>query len=359
MYELTNEQRKCFALCPVSENWSRAEIKASPYDDFKTFAYIENNVIVKCIITGSNTYCEYELSEQLSDDGKFLLPKTAKGKPVLLSSSNLLKRNGTGMCLSYRDRYVTLYSVPSNCSYYSNTYINSDIVDINSFFDWVNAWCNETTPEDIADVEAFSKKKREHVKFSEGDIFRFKIDRHRYGYGRIILDYDKMRKRKQIFWDILMSKPLVCSVYHIITDRTDVTVDELKELKSLPSTIIADNNIYYGEYQIIGNIPIGENEDYPIMYGNSIRFGEKAVCLQHGTAYRKIENSTALHGGFTNNGVSFSLNFVSDVLLRCIETNSNKPYWDEHYQHVTNRDLRNPKFEDIRKEISAQMNVTL
>lgn len=359
MFELTNEQRRCFALVTVKQNWERIKIKASPYDKFETYAYCENNIIRKCVITSDIEYCEYELCEIISDDGKYLLPKTPKGKPVLLSSSNLLKRTGLGMCLNYNHRYITLYNDSTQCSYYSMSYEDNDIENINDFEEWVNNWCAETTEKDIVDIKNFAKQSRRHVKFNEGDVFRFKIDRRLYGYGRVILDFDKMRKRKETFWDILMSKPLVCSVYHIATERKDVTVDELKNLKSLPSTIIADNNLFYGEYEIIGNLPITENEDYPIMYGRSIDYRKKSICFQYGKTFREIENGVLLHGGFINNGVSFSLNFQKNVLLDCIQANSNVPYWEDYFEYTTNSDLRNPKFHKERKEIGEQMGVNL
>ena len=84
MFELTNEQRKCFALAMVQPNWERIKIKAGPYDTFETYVYCENNIIKKCVITSDLEYCEYELSETISNDGKYLLPKTSKGKPALL-----------------------------------------------------------------------------------------------------------------------------------------------------------------------------------------------------------------------------------------------------------------------------------
>ena len=90
MFELTNEQRKCFGLLPVESTWILTEVKASPYDDFQTFVYIDGTVIRKCILSGNDRFVEYELCEQLSEDLKYLLPKTAKGKPALLSSSTLL-----------------------------------------------------------------------------------------------------------------------------------------------------------------------------------------------------------------------------------------------------------------------------
>lgn len=354
MFELTNEQRKCFALVPVNEQWERVEAKPSPYDQFKTYLYIDGDAIVKCILSGDAQYCEYELSEQVSRDRKYLLPKTHKGKPVLLSSSNILKHKGIGMSLNYKERYIHLYNMNTECSYYFNSYLNDDICDLIGFSNWVERWCDETTTADQVDILCFSQQKRKHIRYQEGDVFRFKIGRRLYGYGRILLDYDKMRKEKVPFWDILMSKPLVCSVYHIVTERADVSIDELKVLHSLPSTIIADNSLFYGEYEIVGNLPIADSEDYPIMYGNSIQLGEKAVCYQCGKIYRKNENGTALYTDFKNNGVSFNLNFNLEVLMQCIKEGSNKPYWENYYTHWVERDLRNPKNIDKLQKVNAQ-----
>lgn len=354
MFELTNEQRECFALRPVSAHWERIEAKASPYDDFKTYLYLDGDTIVKCILSGDSQYCEYELSEKVTEDRKYLLPKTSKGKPALLSSSTVLKRRGVGMRLNYHDKNILLYNENTECSYYSNSYLNDDISDLYGFSHWVEQWCDETNSSDREDIVMFSQQKRRHIRYNEGDVFRFKIGRRLYGYGRILLEYDKMRKNKEPFWDILMSKPLVCSVYHIITDSKDVSVNELISLGSLPSTIIADNALFYGEYEIIGNVPISENEDYPVMYGNSISIGEKAVCYQCGKTFRKIDNGTALFSNFRNNGVSFNLNFTLDILLQCIKENSNTPYWTNYYAYWVDCDLRNPKYADKLEKVNEQ-----
>ena len=353
MFELTNEQRKCFGLVAVCDHWERVVAKPSPYDRCKTYLYLNGNTVVKCILCGEKRYCEYELSEQLSEDRKYLLPKTTKGKPVLLSSATILKRKPMGMVLSYDRTIVLHYNANTDCAYYTNAYMQNDICDLNSFVNWVHAWCSETTPADVQDVLSFSQQKRRHVRYQEGDVFRFKISRRLYGYGRILLDYGKMRKKKEPFWDILMGKPLVCSVYHIATERDDVTIDKLKALPSLPSTIIADNALYYGEYIIIGNVPITDDEDYPIMYGDSIRCGKKAVCYQCGKTHRKIENVPALeYNRFQNAGVSFRLNFTFPLLKQCIEEGSNTPYWENYYW--AKGDLRNPKHAEILRQVNAQ-----
>ena len=356
MFELTNEQRKCFGLRPVEDGWTLRELKASPYDDFQTFAYLDGTVIRKCIFSGDNRFVEYELCEQLSEDRKYLLPKTAKGKPVLLSSSTLLKRHGLGMCLAYGKGYISVDNRTSLRTYYTSVYDRMGINSMKEFAQWVIQWCAETTIEDYEDVARFAIQDRKHVKYREGDVFRFKINRRLYGYGRILLDYDKMRKQKERFWDILMTKPLVCSVYHVATENKELTIDALEQMQSLPSTILTDNNLYYGDFEIIGNIPVRQFEDYPIMYGESIQLHERAVMLQCGKLYRKIPFGTAMIKGFINNGVSFCLNAELPILLQCIAEKSNAPYWDQDHWKV-NCDLRNPKFRTELEQVCKQFNI--
>ena len=153
-----------------------------------------------------------------------------------------------------------------------------------------------------------------------------------------------------------MGKPVACSVYHIVTERKDVTLEELRELDSLPSVHIMDNRLFYGDFEIIGNIPISEYEDYPIMYGGSISALYRGVLLQCGKLYRKIDDGTALYNNFTNSCIGFNLNFRLPVLLECIEQGSNDPYWTQDSWKVNN-DLRNPKFRAELEQICKQFGI--
>lgn len=356
MFQLTNEQRECFGLVPIKEHWECIPVKGEPHDNFTVFLYLEKNKIVKCIICGDNLYSEYQLSEKVSTDRKYLLPKTQKGKPVLLTAATIQKRVPVGMCLCYANGHIDLFNEETQCSYFTNCYLNGRITDLDEFSGWVEKWCDETTDADLEDISSFANNIRKHVRYHEGDVFRFKIGRRLYGYGRILLDYNRMRKQKEAFWDILMGKPLVCSVYHIVTERLDVSVDELEKISSLPSTLVMDNSLYYGEYEIVGNLPIEEGEDFPIMYGNSISYGEHAVCYQCGKRFLKIENADALYQGFINNRIGFNLNFTLDILMQCIEEKSNNPYWLFHNKNKMDGDLRNPKYAEELEKIKEQLN---
>lgn len=357
MFLLTNPQRICFGLSEISDCWVLRTLKASPYQDFQTLVYLDGTIIRKAILTGESLYAEQDYNEPVSGDLQFLLPKTARGKPVPLTAANFLKRSPCGMCLQYARGSISLYSSISQKNYYESLTEAIPIPDLSCFIRWVEDWCADTTQVDLEDIARFAAEPRSHVRFQEGDVFRYRISRRLWGYGRVLLDYEKMRRKKEPFWDILMMKPLVCSAYHIVTEDPAVPVEKLSALSSLPSCIMADNRLYYGEYTIIGNIPISDKEDYPIFYGRSLRCGEKAVMLQHGKTYRILpEETAALSGDFLNNSVGFSMNVRLPVLLECIRHGNNTPYWIQD-THFTRCDLRNPALMQQRDAVCRQFGI--
>ena len=362
MFELTNEQRICFGLVPVQDHWMRLELKPSPYHQHTSIAYLEDTTVRKFIKTGSNIYTEYEQDELLSEDLRYILPRTAKAKPILLSAATLEKRTPLGMGLSYSRNNrgytdIMLFSHVSQRVYYSNCYEPMYTYGKDDFLQWVEQWCADTTPADLSDIAQFSVRPRKRMKFHEGDVFRFKINRRLYGYGRILIDYALMRKKNIPFWDILAGKPLACSVYHIATERTDVSIAELEKLGSLPSVHIMDNHFFYGDYEIIGSIPIGETEDYPIMYGDSIDARYRAVLLQCGKLFIRDDNSRALFPHMKNGLIGFDLRFELSVLLECIDAASNAPYWVQNKWDI-NQDLRNPQNREKLEQVCVQFGLS-
>ena len=142
-----------------------------------------------------------------------------------------------------------------------------------------------------------------------------------------------MRKEKKPFWDILMGKPLVTAVYHIITEDPNIPVEELQDLPTLPSRFTADDLIYYGEYTIIGNLPLEQKElDFPVMYGINLSGrdrGKRKICFQCGRIFRELEGVEIVQGceAFRNNTVSVSALQSREVLEECITAGDNRPFW--------------------------------
>ena len=78
LFELTNQQRACLGLTPVEPHWKLIQLVPSPYDIDDAYAYVEGTRIHKMIRVSEESYQEYALNEALSEDGKFILPKTEK-----------------------------------------------------------------------------------------------------------------------------------------------------------------------------------------------------------------------------------------------------------------------------------------
>lgn len=363
MFELTNRQRKCFGLPAVTDLWERIEVSQRPYDAFSTFAYLDGNRVKKVVLvcesdSDSAQYREIQVDVLLSDDRKTILPKTEKGKPKPLSSSNLLKCSAVGMSLNYAAGNVIVANETSRQSYYESYYDDLNLNGFSSFEKWVEDWCADTGDEELRDIGKFSAAERVHQKYREGDFFRFRINRILYGYGRILIDFGKMRKAKVPFWDIFMGKPLCVAVYHIATERDDVTPEELVGLRTLPSQMIMDNKFFYGEYAIIGNMPVPQDyRDYPIHYGHTISVLETGVRYQCGKTFISLYDEQELYGQYRNGGIGWNLNVKLPILQKCINAHSNQPYWELSSPYRTDQDLRNPKLYERLQEIRRQVGI--
>lgn len=357
MFELTNKQRECFAQPLVSDTWVKRELTPSRYHDFKTFAYVEGNRVRKMITVSDREYREFGKDEMLSDDGTMLLPKTAKGKPVPLTAATLMKRTTVGMALDYCKSYLCIFNADTECDYYYAAYDGITLRRLEDFIAFVDTWCRETTEADLRDIRHFAEAEKRHAKFLEGDFFRFRINRKLFGYGRILLDYSRWRREKRPFWDIFMGKPLCVGVYHIATERRDVSPDELAGLKMLPSQLLMDNIFYYGTCEIIGNRPLEEKDkDYPIQYGRDQNWRNRRVMYQCGETWLTLEGACDLFPGnrFYYNGYGFNLNVRRPVLLECIEKDSNMPYWNQPNLITATDELRNPKNANELREVRRQ-----
>lgn len=363
MFELTNEQRKCFGLPRIQNNWEKLEVPPSPLDMYYTYAYLDGNRIRKIIQVydeqpGQHRYEEYHVDELVSEDRAFILPKTPKGKLQKFTASNLMKRTRLGMSLWFFQNHISLRNDTSCKGYYSNAYDKTGIDTLPAFSEWVNHWCEETTSRDLAELSAFALEGREHHRYREGDFFRFKLNRRLFGYGRILLDYAKLRKQGVPYWNIFMGKALCVAVYHIITDDPNLSIDDLTGKMMLPSLMIMDDEFYYGENPIIGNAPLAENEmDYPVHYGNTISRYEQGVRYQCGKTFIAMDDQKELFAGFIHNEISLGLNVSISVLQECIEKHSNAPYWEKSPAWFVNRDLRNPKFAELLRSVRKQVGV--
>ena len=358
--ELTNEQRKYLGLELIEPNWERVEIPNNcvkpEQSTGKDILYFDGDVLRKVIWLHDNGHFrENSYALRTQDNRTRIAPLTEKGKPKLLNGVNIQRCTPYGMYFDYNGR-VLIANYTTQQTYYSSAFAGVSCVEQRELQEFLDKWVADTTDADLDEIQAFAHTKRRRFKYKEGDFFRFKYDRRHYGYGRILFDVRKFVKDGGKFWDILMGKALCVSVYHIITEHPNVSIEELQKLQSCPSAYMMDNRFFYGEYEIVGNAPVSENADYPIMYGRSISaLDRNKICFCRGREYHEIplEGNELLSRDFKNNGIGWSLNINKTLVEECIKAGTNEPFWKAD----RGNDLRNPVFSKELAFVLKQMGI--
>lgn len=340
VFELTNNHRKYLGLESVTDMWNKEQLSDECY------VYFDGDIIRKLLIVKEEYYYECQMNEHTAYDRSILLPKTKRGKEKKLTAATIQNRNCYGNYFLYDKGRITIANITAQQTYYSSSMASANCDGIHQLVSWLDNWMSNSSEEYLLDIDKFSKSERIHCKFKEGDFFRFKIDRGIYGYGRILFNYDRLRKEEIPHWDILMGKPLIIKVYHILTDKESVQLEKLRDLPAFPSQYIMDNAFLYGEYEIVGNLQLNEIElDFPIMYGRSISYTNlDKIMFQRGPIYKVVPYSSEviISGDFKYNSIGWELDVTKQVLEACIREKSNQPYWNQML-YKNKGDLRNPQ----------------
>ena len=358
-FELTNEQRKYLGLIPVEEHWELVKF------DNGIYYYFEDDTIKKEIKVSKNYYHEAELNVKTAENRTMILPKTKRGKIKKFNYTATQSFSPFGTYFTFSADGVIIANYTSQRTYYSETFSEKEKISLDDLKKWLDKWIEESTEEDLKEIEEFKNTKRKHCKFKEGDFFAFKIGRREWGFGRILLDVTKLRKdenfekNKNYGLAHLMGKPLIIKVYHKISDNKNVDLKELSKCLALPSQAIMDNIFYYGEAVILGNLPLKpEENDMFISVSESISGIDKNIAyLQYGLIYREIPLSDYEKlikdlkiGAQTlrREGIGFVIDTYK--LKECIEAKSNYPFW-EKYKKRNVPDLKNPDYIELKRKI--------
>lgn len=361
MFELDNKQREYFGLDPILENWDRVQFKGDTYRP-DSFLFYDGDVIKKHVISTDAEYKEYQYNDK-TRNREYLLPKTKRGKEKKLTPAVLEARHPTGIYLSITSKGgLKIASYTTHTTFYSR---NWEIKESSERIEkLVKEFIIKSPHSHFSQIDSFRKAKRKNVNYKSGDFFSFKISRNEYAFGRILLDINRARKKKLLpenhGLSLLMGPPVLIKLYAFISERQTVDINFLKSQKSLPSDYIMDNVLFYGEYKIIGHLPLEPNEfDFPISYGRRIDQVPN-VFLQWGlihlelpmknfNKFTSIENEN-LPNPYGYYGIGYRSKFGSFEIADAINNEGNFNYsYCEHYK--TDYDLRNPKNAKIRYKI--------
>jgi len=358
IFELTNEQRKYLGLTPVEENWQLVKFS----DDI--YYYFEDDTIRKKISVKGNYYHEAELNEKTAENRTMILPKTKSGKIKKFNFTATQSFSPFGTYFTFSTNGVIIANYTTQRTYYSENFSEKNI-SLDNLKNWLDKWIEESTKEDLKEIEEFKNAKRKHCKFKEGDFFAFKISRREWGFGRILLDVYKLKKdetfkkNKNYGLTNFMARPLIIKVYLKISDNKNIDLKELSKCLALPSQAIMDNIFYYGEAIILGNLPLEDHEyDMLISVSESISYIDKDIAyLQYGLIYKEIPLFDYLKlikelkvdaQTFRREGIGFVID--TDNLKECIKAKSNSPCWEKHDKRKV-LDLKNPTHIELKRKI--------
>lgn len=354
---LTNEHRKYFGLKPANSSWQmevyHKNLKTADWrSDY--YIYYENNHIKKVvhydIARGGSIFSMLEFDTDYETDEKhtIIYPKTSRGKIRKITPGIFETLSGVGNYFyigrSFESSFALIGNYTTQRTYLSEDYpVNND--------DDIKVWCDnyvkKATLDDLKEVWNFAQAQRQHVNFKEGDYFRYEIKKNLYMYGRIQLDYYKRFKNKKINYNPYMCHPVIAELFHIITDRKDMMVEELESLKTFPSCPVMDNNFYYGDFVIIGHKELPENIKYPIIYAAL----KEKIYFQCGNINKEIyyeEGKDWCKGSYCLGGIGLYFYGDFELYKKCIEEKSNASYWQKHYGDA---DLRSPQNRELLKKV--------
>ncbi len=334
--DLDDRQRYYYGLAPMNLGWDREVVFSVTYNcNKRTEIFYEGNTVKKIIYEEYNSNSEYRTymeadMDTLTNNRRFILPKTSRGREQPLTPS--LLQTPTYMLGQF---YVALggeavrrFSGVSsfNSSNDQELPLPDRILDTKEDFIKYTEEYIASCPENYSkQIDNFRNKKRVTVQFSAGDIFKVQLTPTLCTYGIILGKVRQIEKWPEISDKHpirnLMTQPIIYRQYAIVTDKADMTVEELKDIPLLDAKISQDNEIIWEKYPIVcskkleeSDIDIGfgiNNKTKIVTWGLSIHtFKEGELDIFNDEENISIgEVSAITHTGrVTYNGVSVRIN---------------------------------------------------
>ena len=314
--------------------------------------YFEGDVIKKHVVSTDELYAEYGYDEA-TKGREILLPKTAKGKETKLTPANFEKRTPLGVYL-YANKYsLRIASFASQTTFYDSVWESGHGREMD-FRSEIERFIAESDSGHARKIEEFKKAGRKNIKFKSGDFFRFKLDRNRYGFGRVILDGHKLRKSGLLPEGHamlgFMGKPVFIELF-AHASHGEASVGELMSRPRLPMDVMFDNAFFYGEFEIFAHEKVNVLQlDFPMSFHVSpartyLQWGFIEICSDEQSvmkaASRELKELIE-ENNLKFNCIGFSPRYAQFEIAEILR--------GEELAYQTN-DLRDPEIRWARQEL--------
>lgn len=333
----------------------------------KGYLLIDNaNIIQKLIYPIKEddfSYREVDYEVELNSEFRIV---GKRGKVQPLTASTFLKIKPEGKSFDFDETTLKLINYSNGVQLFNEYDLTwSSEKEVLSF---LNDKISTPTKFDEEELNTYlNRKKQVNQKVKQGDIFRVKLAKGKFAYGRVIADLIKFVKYdtgivskwevdwrgRNIFNEMIVNQTLV-DYYQIITDDPNLKYNDLKKYKTTSSVSISEWFVKHEGYIIVDNSEIEPSSfDLPMTIDTYYQYvpichifkwggcvvtfePDKKVEKQKGIIVRNDHN---YYNGLDNKSTEYYIN-------SCIQGNPN-------YAFLNNRgDLRYAECKDLKKIIS-------
>lgn len=307
---VTDEERRYFALAPLDPSWDMQRFcYQSEQRCTRLTVFFSGDTIVKVIdeeicvrpsrgrvgervtlallkrngsVRYMERYEEYD-TQLVTEERRALLPLTGRGKPRTLTATairsvepfgcHLLveldrrERRGPRRCAIFLTNRRAAQKFPIGEREAAKA-IDSD-ADFHAFARYYMDTC---PPDYFARLGDFRSAEKTTVKYCPGDVFRMAYDRTHWCYGLIVCDVKRLRSLPETPENStlhrLMQAPVIVRLYDLLTDRADMTPEELRAYPLGRAFACADNEIVWGTHPVVGHRQLtAEDIELPLIVG--------------------------------------------------------------------------------------------
>lgn len=255
---LTNQTRRILGLKPILHTWGKIEKGNWIY-------FHQNNVLHKVIQSshekGDKLLTEYDANIALDADMN-VVSNRGKSKPLNLRSIEKGLSKEIKVTVNLSRKTVLAEGGVRWLPELSFTDIESIDTDIKQEID--RLYGEKVWAEKVADL---LNKPKSRQNYKEGDIFCMRVAPKQYVYALLIGSFMKLRKND--FWPLrdsghffahLMCVPIILRKFNFVSDRNDLTLEDIAQHKLMNPEIIMDDLLLKGTFKIAAHKNLVEDD---------------------------------------------------------------------------------------------------
>ncbi|MFM9922921.1 immunity 26/phosphotriesterase HocA family protein [Variovorax sp. H27-G14] len=272
VFELDNAERESVGLDPVPPHWERVMFK-------DTVAFFDGDTLRKFFRASADGYVEVDVALETRERA-FLLPKTARGKERKITAAVLLMTelaNGRWFNVSFigeRLEQSGMRALNTRNMRAIDFWQDDQLHNHAELRGYLRARMTRICDGLRAEIAEMKSAPRQQLKYGAGDVFRFRIDDTRYGFGLLLGSLKDIRAAGLLPpdhpWGYVMAVPLIVRLFDGASAERDPGIETLCAWPLLPAQTMMDNELFWGQFPVVGRKTLVPGDiDFPCGVGTA------------------------------------------------------------------------------------------